>query len=1017
MSQVLAASRDLVDQEARNRFAQEIDCNFTVIAPAGVGKTTAIVQRIVTFAKDYEYQALPSKLSKLVVVTYTQKAADEMKSRAYEALLGNNYSTHKLQEFNKAFFGTIHSFCLKLIQAYGSGIGVATRLSLLINDDDLWHEFLNLNSHFLDIVPKGLKEDICQYINFDKLVQLSRKLSISSIPNNELPRSPKVDLKDVLSYTSKRSSQKVLEIQNELQEWLSELQENPFAVGIPEISQGDSEFKERCADAFSSLWNWLGEAAHVLAFQIAKKYQSFRISKGMISYDDMIDLAERLIKDPAIAEEIRLLDYHVILDEAQDTDTKQFSVLLGSVALNQDGFPMKGRFSMLGDPQQAIYSSRADLPTYLKIHNGLLNAKSAQMLTFNVTMRCDRAIVAHCNSVFPNILRNNADAAQINFVPLNARPWAEEGFVGKIRLDLSEEKKVGLNTNDLEKYEAELLGKKIRDMGLEGLGVSDWSEVAILAPRKNWLLPLAKELHTNGIPFQIHSRSDIKGDNPAFAWMTALLVVICSPCDSFEIVGLLREVFGQSDGEIARYVHNTQITDKDYHPLNIVSGTNVSKEDPIGRILLFLCELRNEVLELSLSDAVQHIIKKMDLKSRLFSLPDQNYDDFENVVDQILIQSILAEERGCSIEEFASFLKNEFYQLDDELTVLKGHVQCFTSHKAKGLEWPVVIVPFVFRSILFPPQEYPQVIQLGSIHPQKIVVSNHPNKKQFEELLEQHRIGELERLLYVTATRARNKLLWVDDEALFKNSKVSFGSLLNVTANGSNREVWNKLPSILPIQFNVQLREKSFHAISQDLDKKKIKEFDPFVVTQAIERSKPIFQKVVPSQLKKIVVNSNKSLKNYSSIDYGNWWHAMMEHFPWKTSSEWNSHFSAHLIQCPEVHRGQREIDLFLRSSILNDLIKETFIIQTEVPFIFQKENKIGYEGFIDFFARCEEKKRGIVIDWKTDFFESQQDVGASLKASYGLQLAIYQEAIEKIYKGTIEVFLYSTFLGELVSI
>lgn len=1025
MNSVAPVIEKLIDQEARDRFVQEIDQNFSVIAPAGVGKTTAIVQRITTIARNYDHHDLAAQLSKLVVVTYTQKAADEMKNRSYQALLQTDIPFHHLQEFNKAFFGTIHSFCNKLIQNYGFKIGLPNNLSLVVQDEPLWQEFLNLNANFSDLIPGNIRNKLCQYVHFDKLIQVARKISLESLPKEKLIDCPIIDLSSVLNYTSSRSSQKVSEIQNELKAWLAEHEDGPFALGIPDISQGDSEFKERCAEAFSPLWNWLGEAAHLFAFHIAKKYQDFRIAKGMITYDDMIDLAAKLIKYPDIADAIRSLDYHVILDEAQDTDSKQFAVLLGVVQLDEESNPLNGRFSMLGDPQQAIYSSRADLPTYLKIHNHLCHANNAQVLTFNVTMRCDRNIVAHCNAVFPNILKNNINESQINFVPLNARPWAQEGYVGKIVLEPSENVNIKQNTNDLEQIEAELLAKRIRELGFKGLDIKDWNEVAILAPRKNWLFPIAKALEKIGISVQVHSSTSIKGDNPAFAWICALLTIITEPNNSFEIVGVLREIFGLSDDSIAQYIHSRINNEEpELHPLNLAFLQSPISEGKVGYALHSLFELRNEVLERALSQAIQVIIEKIDLKERLLSLPSFNKENLLKTLDEILMQAVLQEEQGTTLLEFSSKLKNNYYNSDDLLEVLKGHIQCFTSHKAKGLEWPVVIVPFLFRSILFPAQEYPQVIQLGSNSKQKIFISNHPDKKQFEELLERHRTAELERLLYVTATRPRQKLLWVDDEALFKNSKNSFASLLNIAANGSNRRTWNQLSDFVPSNKEEEESEVLYKEVVIKIEESNFEEnfikFDPNIIATASNRSKAIFQRLVPSQLNKSVAlknNFEKTPKDYASIDYGNWWHTMMETLPWGTKVEWKSYCADYLIQCPAPTRGQKEIELFFKSASLQTILNDDLIIQTEVPFLCQKEGKICYEGFIDFLGFNTQKNHRIIIDWKTDLFDYQDDSENCIKKAYCQQLEIYQEAIKKVYGSKPEIYLYSTYLGELFSL
>jgi ATP-dependent exoDNAse (exonuclease V) beta subunit len=75
----------IADEAARQRFAQEWDCNFSVIASAGSGKTRAITDRIVEIAK-HPQRAL-ERLPQLVVVTYTNRAADEMQQRTRQRIL------------------------------------------------------------------------------------------------------------------------------------------------------------------------------------------------------------------------------------------------------------------------------------------------------------------------------------------------------------------------------------------------------------------------------------------------------------------------------------------------------------------------------------------------------------------------------------------------------------------------------------------------------------------------------------------------------------------------------------------------------------------------------------------------------------------------------------------------------------------------------------------------------------------------------------------------------------------
>lgn len=1018
MNTVIQPAQNLIDQEARDRFAQEIDVNFSVIAPAGVGKTTAIVQRILSIANSCNYNILPSRLSKLVVVTYTQKAADEMRHRSYQALLKANAPPQCLQEFNKAFFGTIHSFCLKIIQSHGPQIGVPSKPELLTDDSDLWHEFLNKNDSFSDLIPEDVKDGLCKHLNLEKLSQLAQRMSPEQKPNISLPAYPKLTLDPLFIYIPKKASKKIPELQKELRHWWKEYQENPFALNIPEITQGDSDFKELCANVFSPLWNWLGDASLNFVISLAKKYQQFRIQKGFINYDDMIGLAAKLLSDPYVISVICSLDYHIILDEAQDTDAQQFSVLLRVAGSPSANTPGKGRFCMLGDPQQAIYGNRADLPTYLKIHQDLLSSQSLQTLTFNVTMRCDREIVSHCNTLFPSILKNKTAVSQTNFVPLNPRPWAQKGFVGKICIDLPENSNTKLNTNDLEILESTALAEKIYRLGRHRLGITDWSEVAILAPRRSWLTPIANAFHSLGIPTQIHSRDDIQGNNPAIAWLTALCIVINAPNDSFELTGILRDIFGISDDEIATFVHHWDSDKSCIHPINISQAQDLPSISFIKQSLGLLHIIRNSSLTLSLSEAVRNIIQEVDLKNRLASLPDYDTQKLFASLDKLLIQATLYEEQGLSFAEFTEVLKKNYYTPDDPETELKGHIQFYTSHKAKGLEWPVVIVPFLFRNILFPPQEYPQLIATGSEYAPKIAVTDHPDKEEFSLLLDQYRIAELERLLYVTATRARNTLLWIDDESLFPNSKNSFASFLKITQKNINRQTWNELNTELSIDPPKFPSDLSSNGVADSL-LNLTPMFDPTLCTKAKTLSKNFTRTISPSQLNQKSELSNilkKSSKNYSPIEYGNWWHKMMETLPWHSNIlQLNAHLEKSLSNCPEPSRGEFEFQLFLKSTLFMQLSGQSFNIHTELPFLFKDEQNVCYEGYIDFFAYSPGTGESLIIDWKTDLFEITENASTILRELYSPQLLIYKQAIKKSIKQNPQTFIFNTPQGIMI--
>lgn len=96
---------------------QEKDSNILVAAAAGSGKTAVLVERIIHKIIDEQMD-----IDKILVVTFTNAAASEMRERILEAIykkLEENPENVHLQRqiilLNKASICTIHSFCLDVI--------------------------------------------------------------------------------------------------------------------------------------------------------------------------------------------------------------------------------------------------------------------------------------------------------------------------------------------------------------------------------------------------------------------------------------------------------------------------------------------------------------------------------------------------------------------------------------------------------------------------------------------------------------------------------------------------------------------------------------------------------------------------------------------------------------------------------------------------------------------------------------------------------------------------------------
>ena len=131
-------SAPLVDTAARARIAGDLDATLLVEAAAGTGKTTALVHRLVSCV------AAGDALRRMVVVTFTHKAAGELKLRVREALEGARLAaedervkarfTAALAELEVASIGTIHGFCADVLRAHPVEAGVDPAFETLDGD-------------------------------------------------------------------------------------------------------------------------------------------------------------------------------------------------------------------------------------------------------------------------------------------------------------------------------------------------------------------------------------------------------------------------------------------------------------------------------------------------------------------------------------------------------------------------------------------------------------------------------------------------------------------------------------------------------------------------------------------------------------------------------------------------------------------------------------------------------------------------------------------------------------------
>ncbi len=661
------------------------------------------------------------------------------------------------------------------------------------------------------------------------------------------------------------------------------------------------------------------------------------------------------------------------------------------------------------------------------MHRTLVGSAGGEELEFSVTFRLDEKQLAFVNEIFREIL--NDQKGQVPFVELHPHPDILPGKVIRVPLgkELLEE---GKKLKDYQKgrIEADFLARWIKDAGLKRLSADSWRDVAILCPRKAWLQTVAAALRRVKLPVAIQSEREVKGDSPAYAWLTALLTIMTDPRNAYEIVGVLREIFGVSDHDLAVFSEAQSSRFRIDEELSAVGKVSSPLRD--------LAKTRQRLAEISLFDAVVRVVEETHLRERLLLFPATEFGDLGRELDVLLAQAAEAETRGLILAEFAERLRDDFttprairFVADDNA------IQLITSHKAKGSEWQAVILPFLGRDLRVPPPRYPDLVRLPESGELFVVLNGADKSKETKKALDLAHEQATERLLYVATTRARRTLVLILDQEIF------------ATANG-------QLPP------NAQLRRliRGNNCYSGEFDEhsraiESVEDYATFVsppervsskaelnsreLKRAVKRASDFVHKFNPSgydEESAFASDEDEDARSAPSVGfvrssadtpatlYGRWWHALLQQISWPVGvEEAEAIFLQYLVRSPEKDRSVAEWKL-VREKLFSDPILTRFLwgndmqAHAEFPFVWKVDDRACIEGVVDLLAIDQAAGQCLLVDWKTDqIARSQEEHGARLRQRYRPQLAAYWKAVREIAKLDVEVGIFATATGEFV--
>ena len=158
-------------------------------------------------------------------------------------------------------------------------------------------------------------------------------------------------------------------------------------------------------------------------------YQDLKAKGGRLDFVDLLIKARDLIRDNAsVRHELQQRFTHYFIDEFQDTDPLQAEILLLLAADNSTETdwrkvqPIPGKLFLVGDPKQAIYRfRRADVELYEQVKGRLVD-RDAELLHLSTSFRAVPSIQSFVNTAFAPVMTGE-DASCPVYVPLEkSRP-------------------------------------------------------------------------------------------------------------------------------------------------------------------------------------------------------------------------------------------------------------------------------------------------------------------------------------------------------------------------------------------------------------------------------------------------------------------------------------------------------------------------------------------------------------------------------------------------------------------
>ncbi|HUP97700.1 MAG TPA: UvrD-helicase domain-containing protein [Usitatibacter sp.] len=769
--------------------------SFIVQAPAGSGKTELLIQRVLALLATVE------RPEEIAAITFTVKAAAEMRLRVFDALHAARHDPEpdpghaartwglaraalarndalgwKLEEtVERLRVQTIDALCASLtrqmpvLSRFGgqpesvedasamyteaarallaqlegadesAAADVARLLGHVDNDaakaESLVATMLASRDHWMRKLLRGAMDR-------ERLEEALREVrgdAVARVQRAWPPGLPAPDVEDIQAWIDHGKRM----LNSEGKKWLKSSPESlKDAPGMLELLRDlailpPATFDDAQWDALETIARLAPPALAQLQLVFARRGQAdfVEISQGALralGYDD--DQPTDLLL---------ALDYrirHLLVDEFQDTSHSQFELLVKLTAGWEEG---DGRtLFLVGDPMQSIYRFReAEVALFVRAWNHGIGSVRLEPVTLSANFRSQAGIVDWVNAAFARIMPPVDDVAQgaVRYAPSHP----VHGDAGK-----------AVHVHPFLDGEVAALGSRVAGI-VQGAGDAS---VAILVRNRSHLREVVPRLREAGLAFRAIEIEPL-GDRPVVQDLFALTRALSHLADRTAWLAVLRAPWCGLDLADLTALAGTQDDATVWSAMNDAGRLNALSIDGRARL-----EHTRAVLAPHLRDRRRGSLRAA-VESAWLALggPACVERDVDLGDADIYLDHLEGSEAGGALDDIASFEQSieKLYALPD--LEAPERLQVMTIHKAKGLEFDVVIVPGLDAGTgrddrrLFMWMETPEdALLLAPVN--AVGADDDPVYRYMREVDKKKADHELARLLYVAATRARREL-------------------------------------------------------------------------------------------------------------------------------------------------------------------------------------------------------------------------------------------------------------------